>query len=77
MTRDSDNTVPYKGMGKRPDFWPLQIIIYNVEANIIKGTIRSFIIGLHKAERQVSSRSFSKCLGAESTPVSAAVFFRS
>lgn len=51
MTRDSDNTVPYKGMRKKPDFWPLQIIIYNLEANTIKGTIRSFITGLHKAER--------------------------
>jgi len=60
-----------------PDFWPLQIIIYNLEANTIKGTMRSFITGLHKAERWVSSRSLSKCLWAESIPVSAAVFFRS
>lgn len=45
-------------------------------ANDIKGTTRSFITGLHKAERQVSSWFLSKCLWAESTPVSAAVFSR-
>lgn len=42
--RDAHDRAPCNRIGDMPDFWPLQLIIYNVEANVTKGTIRSFII---------------------------------
>lgn len=60
--RDAHDRAPCNRIGDMPDFWPLQLIIYNVEANVTKGTIRSLITRQHKAEGKVSSWLFSKCL---------------